>query len=794
MADFLGPSKQSYEQTPVNKKKKTRPPIAEDIAAVWVQLQNQVRWKTGYPPSSGHGIPPSSRHDMPCHGEATGLSSEGFVLYGSWGYGNWDVVVVAVNLLLIGMGMALLHPLLLALLIAFVLNSLVVVTVLGVQTTDLSEEGLSAKSFPKRGLDQDVQALLALRREMAMDSSVLDDWGSSQNPCGWSGVECDEIITIDGAMMENRVVGLQLNSKQLSGSLSPAIGGLSELKRISFADNMLAGRIPKDIASCLKLEFVDLRGNRLSGPVPSEVNSLTNIKVLHFSDNHLSGELSFLEFNSNPDRLSVPFPHLKYLDLANNKFSGKIPSQIGRISELESIFLNGNMLVGTIPYSLGYLPTLMVLHIHNNFLHGNLPAALANNCSKLQSLDVSNNFLVGRIPSSLSEAKALRFLNASNNNLEGPIPWGAWFKYGADPTAFSGNHRLCGYPLKSCSENSIHQKHQESPSLLSQLFHVLWPKSPPTVAIKTRFLFLETKAIAKLGRPAAPAPAPAPANRHEQGSNNTMAPAPPPKKGKHKKKKHSTRRWAWGLCMGIVSGAISAVLSSFLFRLFLYCIRGKPKVQGALIYSSLIKKAVDYGSLQQVLSMVAEGTMELGWPIRHKIAVGIASGLQYLHFHSHPKIIHRDLKPGNILLDDNFEAHVADFGLAKAVPEAATHITSSNVAGTVGYIAPEYHQTLKFTDKCDVYSFGVVLAVLVTGKQPYDDFFQTIPEASIPKWLRNVLGSGNTAEAIDPTLRGQGFDDEIFLMLKIACFCTDDNPSKRPNSREVLSMLSQIRS
>eukprot|EP01018_Ginkgo_biloba_P010081 Gb_35408 [translate_table: standard] len=789
------------------------------------------------------------------------------------------------------MGMALLHPLLLALLIAFVVSSLVVVTTLGLQTTDPSEDGLSAKSFAKRGQDQDVQALLALRRAMAMDSSVLDDWGSSQNPCGWSGVECDEIITIDGAMMENRVVGLQLNSKQLSGSLSPAIGGLSELKRISFEDNMLAGRIPKDIASCLKLEFVNLRGNRLSGPVPSEVNSLTNLKVLHFSDNHLSGDLSFLEFNSNPDRLSVPFPHLKYLDLANNKFSGKIPSQVGRISELESIFLNGNMLVGTIPYSLGNLPTLMVLHIHNNFLHGNLPTALANNCSKLQSLDVSNNFLVGRIPSSLSEAKALRFLNVSNNNLEGPIPWGAWFKYGADPSFFLGNHRLCGYPLKSCSENSIQQKHQESPSLLSKLFHVLWPKSPRTVALKTRFLFSNTT----LGRPAAPAPAPAPANHHGQRSKNTEAPAPQPEKGKHKKKKHPARRWALGLCIGIVAGAIFAVLSSFFYRFFLICIRGKPKVQGAVIYSSLIKKAEDLafleaddglgageligkggsgevykaqlpdgraiaikkilqpilnttdvseedsrlldrrrrqiraeletlghvrhrnlvtllayvarpdchllvyehmknGSLQQVLSVVAQGTMELGWPIRHKIALGIASGLQYLHFHSHPKIIHRDLKPGNILLDDNFEAHVADFGLAKAIPEAATHITSSNVAGTVGYIAPEYHQTLKFTDKCDVYSFGVVLAVLVTGKQPYDDFFQTIPEGSIPKWLRNVLGSGNAAEAIDPSLRDQGYEDEIFLMLKIACFCTDDNPSKRPNSREVHSMLSQISS
>ncbi|GLJ33909.1 hypothetical protein SUGI_0681980 [Cryptomeria japonica] len=111
--------------------------------------------------------------------------------------------------------------------------------------------------------------------------------------------------------------------------------------------------------------------------------------------------------------------------------------------------------------------------------------------------------------------------------------------------------------------------------------------------------------------------------------------------------------------------------------------------------------------------------------------MGIGTGLQYLHFYSTPKIIHRDLKPGNILLDEYFDAHVADFGLAKALPETATHATTSNVAGTVGYIAPEYYQTLKFTDKCDVHSFWVVLAVLVIGKIPYDDLFQTIPQDSI---------------------------------------------------------------
>jgi serine/threonine protein kinase len=90
------------------------------------------------------------------------------------------------------------------------------------------------------------------------------------------------------------------------------------------------------------------------------------------------------------------------------------------------------------------------------------------------------------------------------------------------------------------------------------------------------------------------------------------------------------------------------------------------------------------GSLQDVLNQVTEGKRELDWLARHKIAVGVASGLEYLHLSHSPQIIHRDLKPANVLLDDDMEARIADFGLAKAMPDAKTHITTSNVAGTVG--------------------------------------------------------------------------------------------------------------
>nr|XP_048322972.1 leucine-rich repeat receptor-like serine/threonine/tyrosine-protein kinase SOBIR1 [Ziziphus jujuba var. spinosa] len=207
----------------------------------------------------------------------------------------------------------------------------------------------------------------------------------------------------------------------------------------------------------------------------------------------------------------------------------------------------------------------------------------------------------------------------------------------------------------------------------------------------------------------------------------------------------------------------------------------------------LVYEFMKNGSLQDRFGNVKQGTQELDWLARVKIAQGVASGLEYLHMNQNPRIIHRNLMPANILLDDDMEARIADFGLAKAMPDAHTHMTSSNIVGTVGYIAPEFHQTLKFTDKCDIYSFGVVLAVLVTGKLPSDEFFQNGNEIGLVKWLRSVTNSENPRQAIDSKLIGNGFEEQMLLVLKVAYFCTLDNPKERPNSKDVRCMLSQIK-
>ncbi|KAL9437159.1 hypothetical protein AB3S75_023077 [Citrus x aurantiifolia] len=206
----------------------------------------------------------------------------------------------------------------------------------------------------------------------------------------------------------------------------------------------------------------------------------------------------------------------------------------------------------------------------------------------------------------------------------------------------------------------------------------------------------------------------------------------------------------------------------------------------------LVYKFRRNGSLQDILYDVSQGRRELDWLARQRIAQGIASGLEYLHMSHRPRIIHRDIQPANVLIDDDMEARISEFGLAKQIPNGWTRTTTSSLAGTVGYIAPECHQTVALSDKCDIYSFGVLLAVLVMGKFPSDDFFQHTKEMSLVQWMRNVMTSENPNRTIDSKLIGNGYEKQMLLVLKIACFCTLDDPNQRPNSKDVRCMLSQI--
>ncbi|KAG6582445.1 Receptor-like protein kinase 2, partial [Cucurbita argyrosperma subsp. sororia] len=195
------------------------------------------------------------------------------------------------------------------------------------------------------------------------------------------------------------------------------------------------------------------------------------------------------------------------------------------------------------------------------------------------------------------------------------------------------------------------------------------------------------------------------------------------------------------------------------------------------------------GSLGSLLHERGGGDDALDWALRYKILLGAAQGLAYLHHDCVPAIVHRDIKANNILIGLDFEAYIADFGLAKLVDEGNFGRSSNTVAGSYGYIAPEYGYMMKITEKSDVYSFGVVVLEVLTGKQPIDP---TIPEGQhVVDWVRHNKGVG----VLDAALlsRSESEIEEMVQVLGIALLCVNFAPDERPNMKDVAAMLKEIK-
>lgn len=206
-------------------------------------------------------------------------------------------------------------------------------------------------------------------------------------------------------------------------------------------------------------------------------------------------------------------------------------------------------------------------------------------------------------------------------------------------------------------------------------------------------------------------------------------------------------------------------------------------------YNLLIYDLMPNGSLDTFLHGNSPDKV-LDWPSRYKIAVGAARGLAYLHHDCIPHIIHRDIKSSNILLDENMEAQVSDFGLATLMEPDKTHV-STLVAGTFGYLAPEYFDTGRATVKGDVYSYGVVLLELLTGRRPNDETF--IEEGTkLVKWVQVVVQEKREEYVIDNVLKNYP-SEEINAVFGIALMCLQSDPTRRPTMAEVVKMLERIK-
>lgn len=225
-------------------------------------------------------------------------------------------------------------------------------------------------------------------------------------------------------------------------------------------------------------------------------------------------------------------------------------------------------------------------------------------------------------------------------------------------------------------------------------------------------------------------------------------------------------------------GMISALQHPNLVRLYGCCTEGNQLL--------LVYEYMEHNCLARAL-FVEQYRLRLDWPTRHKICLGIARGIAYLHEESAIRIVHRDIKASNILLDKDLDAKISDFGLAKLNEDGHTHI-STKVAGTIGYMAPEYAMRGYLTDKADVYSFGVVALEIVSGKsntnyRPKEEFVYLLD------WACVLHERGTLLELVDPDLGSNYPTEDALLMLNVALLCTNAAPTLRPKMSNIVSLL-----
>ncbi|KAK7405379.1 hypothetical protein VNO78_06633 [Psophocarpus tetragonolobus] len=221
---------------------------------------------------------------------------------------------------------------------------------------------------------------------------------------------------------------------------------------------------------------------------------------------------------------------------------------------------------------------------------------------------------------------------------------------------------------------------------------------------------------------------------------------------------------------------ISAVQHRNLVKLYGCCIEGAKRL---LVYEYLENKSLDQA--------LFENCLNLNWSTRYDICLGVARGLTYLHEESRLRVVHRDVKASNILLDYELVPKISDFGLAKLYDDKKTHI-STRVAGTIGYLAPEYAMRGHLTEKADVFSFGVVALELVSGR-PNSDSSLEGDKVYLLEWAWQLHEKNNIIDLVDPRL-SKFNEEEVKRVVGIALLCTQTSPTLRPSMSRVVAMLS----
>ncbi|KAI5061734.1 hypothetical protein GOP47_0024239 [Adiantum capillus-veneris] len=689
-----------------------------------------------------------------------------------------------------------------------------------------------------------------------------------------------------------RINFLHLNNNSLSGTIPPTLGECRYLVWVDLSSNKLEGTIPMELTKQagkvikgtlnkgLRFAFFKyLYGDRcteyglgsvliMRGVRPSRLSRIPNFQMCNRT--RFYADIAPYYIPGAPG--SSEGGSYTYLDVGHNKLRGKIPKELGTLTYLTVLAASHNNLTGTIPFSLANLIRCSILHLDHNHLEGPIPPGLTM-LGIMNQLDFSNNNLSGSIPDSgkLPTFPASSFAN--NPYLCGtPLPpcdtaTSTFEDSHASMESLSFHHKQpsfgvviaiivslvafailiaglmrCSHCLTNTHQHVRELMHDNSMDKLpistsSSTIHSVWGRrtgKPLSINIVTfRITPLHKLSYTELKEATKDFSAETKIGSGGFGDvykatldDNTVVAV--------KKLSHQIDKNGESKDFNAEMTTLGKIKHPNLICLLGYC---KADNERLLIYEYMENGSLDrwlHSNSNQQDDPNGQPAVKMGlsWDSRKRIALGIARGLQFLHRECLPNIIHRDLKTANVLLDDALEARVADFGMARLMSAYDTHHSTEMLAGTPGYVPPEYGLSLQCTKPGDIYSFGVVLLELVTGREPTWSLgasgngsekrgYEDQGGEGLVGWVQGKVREGRAKEVLDQrALQGGGIsgraviisstssstyltdmgmamdierrEAEMMRYLSIAFCCVDDNPSRRPSICDVITAIRKI--
>ncbi|XP_020572588.1 probable LRR receptor-like serine/threonine-protein kinase At3g47570 [Phalaenopsis equestris] len=723
--------------------------------------------------------------------------------------------------------------------------------------TSLSEIDLGINRFtgkmPLFGRMQSLTLLGLGTNELQADDA--EDWRFIDSLANCTNLE---VLSIDSNRLGGtlpKAIGnlstqlqfLSFGSNQISGTIPFEIENLVNLNMLGMETNLLQGTIPQKIGKLSMLETLSFGRNNLSGPIPSSLGNLTGLTELDLGDNQLTGSipvslgnlkrLNFLSLSNNNLNGSLPKEVVslsslsRYLGFSQNSLEGFLPPEIGSLVNLQIIDFSYNNLVGQIPKTLGSCFRLSVINMQNNNFNGTVPPTLSN-LQELQILDLSENNFSGSIPYFFQNLKALSYLNLSYNHFEGQVPENGIFQ-NATAISLAGNADICGgiqeLHLQKCVLNA--PPSTKNKSLLMKIL-IIVACLLILLAPLTCFAFLCQKR--KLRKKSS-----LNSSSHHSFFGDSFPRISQADLAKATGGFSSTNLIGRGRYGSVYRGHLGSERTAVAVKVFNLEIQGAYKsfmtectALRSIRHRRVIKVLTSCASIDSsgddfkalVLEFMPMGSLDawlhpeedesdkkcsLSLLQRLNIAIDIAEALEYLHHNSHPPVIHCDIKPGNILLDENMSARVADFGLAKMFCEAENRALQdstclSGINGTIGYVAPEYGAGGHPSTLGDVYSFGILLLEMLTGRRPIDDMFKE--EFSLSKFVESSF-EDNILEISDQKMvfheiheenmsnleQARRISERLVSVAKVGLRCSQELPQERICLRDAAAELNDIR-